>query len=155
MGKTQAIAALLVNVMTQYAERVIVPSIEDELTRRESFPSVRWSSWPDEAHWLRSHAIHGAEERVERLASARVLILDDLGRERIKVDYSQDYGASQLDYIVNSRYRMELSTIWTTNVRERDLVGLYGAAMFRRLNEPNPLIWVDDITPFNLPKRSK
>lgn len=153
IGKTQAIASVLMAVLNLWAERVIVPSIRDDYDRKR-FPSVRWACWPDEVHWLRSHAINGAEERIEQLAKADVLILDDLGRERIKGDYSQDWGASQLDYIVNSRYRAELPTIWTTNVRQTDLVGLYGAAMVRRLIEPNPMTWVDGLKPFNLPGRS-
>ena len=154
IGKTQAIASLLVSALIQFSERVIVPSIKSKWGKTEQFPSVRWSSWPDEAHWLRGHAINGAEDRVEWLAKAQVLILDDLGRERIKGDSSQDWGASQLDYIINTRYRAELPIIWTTNVRHADLVGIYGAAMVRRLIEPNPMTWVDGLKLFNLPKRS-
>jgi DNA replication protein DnaC len=154
IGKTQAVASLLKVALGRYAERVIVPSIEGQWDSRKRFPSVCWSSWPDEVHWLRTHAIAGAEDRVERLATAQLLVLDDLGRERIKGDYSQDWGASQLDYIVNARYRAELPTIWTTNVRQADLVRLYGAAMVRRLIEPNPLVWVEGLKPFNLPGRS-
>ena len=153
IGKTQAIASVLRAALNQWADRVIVPSIRNEYDQRKAFPSIRWSCWPDEVHWLRSHAINGAEERVDHLATAQLLILDDLGRERIKGDYSQDWGASQLDFIVNSRYRAELPIIWTTNVRQSDLVGLYGAAMVRRLIEPNPMIWVDGLKPFNLPGR--
>lgn len=154
IGKTQAIASVLVDVLGQWAERVIVPTIQDEFDQRKRFPSVRWSCWPDEVHWLRSHAVNGAEERVERLATASLLVLDDLGRERIKGDYSQDWGASQLDHIINARYRAELPIIWTTNIRQADLVGLYGAATVRRLIEPNPMTWVDGLRPFNLPVRS-
>ncbi|WP_243286041.1 hypothetical protein [Geothrix terrae] len=91
---------------------------------------------------------------MEALANASLLILDDLGRERIKGDYSQDWGASQLDYIVNMRYREERPIIWTTNVRQTDLVRLYGAALVRRLVEPNPMVWVEGLKPFNIPGRS-
>lgn len=153
IGKTQAVASLLRVALSRYAERVIVPSIKSRWDARERFPSVCWSSWPDEVHWLRANALGGAEDRVDRLATARLLVLDDLGRERIKGDYSQDWGASQLDYIVNTRYRAELPTIWTTNVRQADLVRLYGAAMVRRLIEPNPLVWVEGLKPFNIPRR--
>lgn len=152
IGKTQAIASTLLDALGQWAERVIVPSIKSEYEQGKRFPAVRWSCWPDEVHWLRSHAINGAEVRVECLAKAGLLVLDDLGRERIKGDYSQDWGASQLDYVIDYRYRAELPIIWTTNVRQADLVGLYGAATVRRLIEPNPMIWVDGLKPFNLPR---
>ncbi len=155
VGKTQAVASIVKDALAGYAEREIIPALKDELDLyQDLFPSVRWSSWPDEAHWLRSHAINGAEERVEALANASLLILDDLGRERIKGDYSQDWGASQLDYIVNMRYREERPIIWTTNVRQTDLVRLYGAALVRRLVEPNPMVWVEGLKPFNIPGRS-
>ena len=154
IGKTQAIAALLIEGLTQWSERVIVPSIQGQWDSRKTFPAVRWSSWPDEVHWLRSNAVNGAEERVERLATAHLLVLDDLGRERIKGSYTEDWGASQLDHIINSRYRAELPTIWTTNVSQVDLVRLYGAATVRRLIEPNPPSWVSGLKPFNLPGRS-
>jgi DNA replication protein DnaC len=153
IGKTQAVAAFVIALMFGCAEEKIVPSITAEGTFRMRFPSVSWSSWPDETHWLRSHAFNGAGERVDQLATSSLLILDDLGRERVKSPYTQDYAASQLDYIVNSRYRDELPTIWTTNLREGSLVELYGASMVRRLIEPNPLAWVSDLTPFNTQKR--
>ena len=155
IGKTQAIAAMLIKAMFHYANHIIIPSINPDLNSMRGFPSIRWACWPDELHWLRSNAIHGATERVEGLAMVQLLVLDDLGRERIKGGYTEDYGASQLDFIVNSRYRSGLPTIWTTNVREADLVGLYGAAMFRRLNEPNPLNWVDGLKPFHHPPTAR
>ncbi len=156
VGKTQAVASIVKEALAGYAEREIIPTLIDEHSLYgRLFPKVRWSSWPDEVHWLRSHAINGAEERVDDLANASVLVLDDLGRERIKGDYSQDYGASHLDYIVNRRYREERPIIWTTNVRQADLVGLYGAALVRRLVEPNPMVWVEGLKPFNTPGRSE
>jgi hypothetical protein len=154
IGKTQAIASLVIGLMARYAERVIVPSITGEDTFHKRFPTIKWSCWPDETHWLRSHAINGAVDRVDQLATTALLILDDLGRERIKGPYNQDHVASQLDYIVNSRYRNELPTIWTTNLREGALVELYGASMVRRLTELNPLIWISDLAPFSTQKRS-
>ena len=153
IGKTQAVAGLLIQGLVTFGRTEIEPNILESGERRKNFPCVCWSSWVDEVHWLRSHAISGAEDRVGRLATASVLVLDDLGRERIKGDYTQDYGTSQLDFIINSRYRAGLSTIWTTNVPIEDLVTLYGAAMVRRLNEPNPMVWVKDHMPFNRIKR--
>jgi hypothetical protein len=150
IGKTQAIAALVIKALTE-GTKALEPDPSD-LWRFHGKrpPSICcWSCWQSELPWLRSHMTHGAQERVDRLASAAVLILDDLGRERMKSDNCQDWGVSQLDYIVNTRYRMDLPTIWTTNIREVDLFRLYGAPLVRRLIEPNPLIWVEGLKPFH------
>ena len=137
-GKTMALAALLRAHLQAWAKNELP-------TRGNVHPDwFRWSSWPDEVNWLRAHAIDGcATERIEELSLVRLLFLDDLGRERIKGSYAEDWAASQLDVIVNARYRNEKVTIWTTNVTEADLVSLYGAAMVRRLTADNPLIWME------------
>jgi hypothetical protein len=137
-GKTMALAAILRAHLGAWAQCELP-------ARGRVMPDwFRWSSWPDEVNWLRSHAIDGnGAERIEELATVRLLFLDDLGRERIKGSYSDDWAASQLDTIVNRRYREEKVTIWTTNVKEVDLVNLYGAAMVRRLTADNPLIWME------------
>lgn len=142
-GKTMAVAAILRHAAGVQA-RAYQPA------RGQAFGGalrgVRWASWPDTVSWLRSHAIDpAAPERIEELSSAPLLILDDLGRERIKGSYIEDWAASQLDAIVNHRYRHELPILWTTNVTEEDLVGLYGAAMLRRLAADNPLVWLPNL----------
>lgn len=142
-GKTMAVAAIIKSCIVAWAKQRILTK-EIPCPSGEDWPkSIIWSSWPDEVQWLRSNAISpDAPERVERLSSVQILILDDLGRERIKGSYSDDWAASQLDSVVNSRYRDEMVTIWTTNVTEEDLVSLYGAALMRRLTADNPLIWI-------------
>jgi DNA replication protein DnaC len=55
-----------------------------------------------------------------------------------------DWAASQLDRIVNHRYREMKPIVWTTNLREVELVGLYGAALVSRLCEDNPLTWIEN-----------
>jgi len=142
-GKTMAVAAIIKN-MAIYQTKAYKPK------RQHSFGGplrgTQWASWPDEVAWLRAHAIDPqAPERVKDLSECDLLILDDLGRERIKGNYSDDWAASQLDQIINHRYRGELPTIWTTNVTEVDLVNLYGAAMLRRLTADNPLIWLQNL----------
>ena len=150
IGKTQAISAYLQQAMISHSDRVIIPTIKGHESRYNNpFPPVRWSCWPEEVYWLRSHAVNGADNRIQRLASAAVLVLDDLGRERIKTDFTSDWATSQLDHIVNHRYRMRLPIIWTTNVAEDDLIDLYGAPMYRRLIEPNPLSWISETKPFH------
>ena len=138
-GKTMALAAILKHHLQTWAKR------EVPVRGRIRPDWFRWVSWPDEVNWLRGHAIDGGPERVAELAEIRLLILDDLGRERIKGSYTDDWAASQLDTIINARFREERITLWTTNVREADLVNLYGAAMMRRLTADNPLTWVENL----------
>lgn len=153
IGKTMALVAGLKRISSLYAEEKIIPSLDGRGTEK-SFFSFQWSCWPSEVHWLRSHAINGADERADELATARVLVLDDLGRERIKGDFTQDYAFSHLDYIITERYRNGMPTVWTTNLKVPDLAQLYGAPTLRRLIEPNPLVWVEGLKPFNLPGRT-
>ncbi len=154
IGKTQALSALLIEGLITYSERKMVPKITHIGCDRPGFPSVKWSSWPNEVVWLRSH-IDWADERVEALAKAPLLILDDIGNERRKgTDYTNDYGASLFAHIVDTRYRSNLPTIWSTNVRKGDLLDLLGAATLRRLDEPSPLSWIDGVAPFHCARKS-
>jgi hypothetical protein len=142
-GKTMAIAAILKACGASQAKN---HKVKPHHPFGGPLRGMVWASWPDEVSWLRSNAISpDAPIRVKELAQAELLILDDLGRERIKGNYSDDWAASQLDTVINHRYRGELPTIWTTNVTEMDLVNLYGAAMLRRLTADNPLIWIPDL----------
>ena len=84
-------------------------------------------------------------ERILALQTVPLLILDDLGRERIRGSYAEDWAASQLDGIINHRYRHEMPILWTTNVPAAHLVVLYGSALVSRLTGDNPLIWFNDL----------
>ena len=139
-GKTMALAAILRRHLEAWARKTVP-------TRGRVLPDwFTWVCWPDEVQWLRAHAIADTTtDRLDALANVPLLILDDLGRERIKGSYADDWAASQLDFVVNSRYREELVTLWTTNVREVDLVSLYGAALMRRLTAENPLTWIENL----------
>lgn len=139
-GKTMAVAAILRRHVEAWAKSTIPEKGRVEPT------GIKWVSWPDEVQWLRAHAIDDSTpDRLDALANVPLLILDDLGRERIKGSYADDWAASQLDFVVNSRYREELVTLWTTNVREVDLASLYGGALMRRLTAENPLTWIENL----------
>jgi DNA replication protein DnaC len=139
-GKTMALAAILRRHLEAWAKNTV------PLKGKVEPYWFRWVCWPDEVQWLRSHAIaDGTTDRLDALANVPLLILDDLGRERIKGSYAEDWAASQLDFVVNSRYREELVTLWTTNVREVDLAALYGGALMRRLTAENPLTWIENL----------
>ena len=150
-GKTMAVAALL-KVMIKKRLRWWAETLPERVAKEphHSHPvpphGIRWISWPDTVTWLRAHAVDGqAETLLEQVEGVRLLVLDDLGRERIKGSYLEDWAASQLDRVVNHRYREMLPTIWTTNLREEQLTAIYGAALLSRLVEDAPLIWLDGI----------
>jgi hypothetical protein len=149
-GKTMALAAIMRAFQKAYrlawADRLV------ERTRKHPGKTINfhhravWLTWPDAVTTLRAHAIDGEAERIlERAESAPLLILDDLGRERMKGNYLEDWAASQLDRVINRRYRDELPTLWTTNLTELQLTEIYGAALVSRLTEDAPLIWLDKL----------
>jgi hypothetical protein len=150
-GKTMALAAILRGFQRAYRKAYIVRLVEEtwkygkEANVKFHHQAV-WLSWPDSVTAIRVHAIDGGAERIlERAESAPLLVLDDLGRERIKGAYVDDFAASQLDRLVNHRYREELPTLWTTNLTELQLTEIYGAALVSRLTEDAPLIWLDKL----------
>lgn len=104
----------------------------------------RWVDWPRMAHELRTYAVVDSEwvrRTVESLSKVPVLVLDDLGAERRKGDYQDDYAASELDYIVASaRYRGCLPTWYTTNLDAAALSKFYGARFTSRLVSESPLL---------------
>jgi DNA replication protein DnaC len=149
-GKTMAIAAIIRGFLRQYrsawadqlAERTRASEI-DEITFD---PQVHWLDWPDTVTTIRTHAIDGKAEQILEIAeTAPLLVLDDLGRERVRGSYVDDFAASQLDRIVSRRYRAELPILWTTNLSEIDLTSIYGAALVSRLIEDAPLYWIDGL----------
>lgn len=154
-GKSMAVAAILRGFLRArlqvHADKLpewVKANPSMKLTRKLG---VVWLCWPDTVTLLRAHAVEDlAEDLLARAESSPLLVLDDLGRERIKGSYVDDWAASQLDRIINHRYRNELPTLWTTNVHEDALVGIYGAALISRLIEDAPLAWVDGLPSMRL-----
>lgn len=150
-GKTMALACIMRQYATARRRSFILGLAErtkahPEKTFALGCPPIVWIHWPDTVTTLRAHAIDGeAEAILERAETAPLLILDDLGRERIKGSYLEDWAASQLDRIVNHRYREELPTIWTSNLKETVLTGIYGAALISRLTEDAPLVCLEGL----------
>lgn len=103
-----------------------------------------WVDWPRMAHELRTFAVARPEwvaNQVKTMSRANVLILDDLGSERRKGDYQDDYAAAELDFVVaSSRYRAMLPTWYTTNLSLEKLAGFYGARFASRLVSESPLV---------------
>lgn len=136
-GKTSAMAALLRDWLRAREVRRVraggpPPSPRDSI--------LKWENWPTTVAWLRQN---GTDPRLadvlETLKRIPVLFLDDLGSERIKGSYVEDFAASQLDAVVDARYRWERPTFYTTNLDLPGLVGFYGARLVSRLCGDNPL----------------
>jgi len=95
----------------------------------------RWLSWPTASVALKSGWKNGEDPLafMNRYAQPKMLFLDDLGRERVKGSYTEDYSVSILDKIVDARSRAGLPIFWTSNVSLEDLNGIYGSAFMSRL----------------------
>lgn len=142
-GKTCAIVSALKLGAQAFARRE-APTKGNRAVYGQALAFV---NWPDEVTAIRRAATDPkTAERLDHLAAVPLLVLDDLGKERIKGSYTEDWAASQLDGIISARYRHERPTLWTTNVPEAELAAIYGAALLARLTADNPLTWVDGLT---------
>jgi DNA replication protein DnaC len=74
---------------------------------------------------------------LERYARASVLILDDLGREKVT-----DWATERLYVLVNARYGDLLPTIATSNLRPNELAKSGYEPIVRRLLDGRPAIWL-------------
>lgn len=152
-GKTGAVAATVIAMIEKDLERVVT-QMEPWFDPREGtiFPSspLCWISWPETVNHIRvlsngDQGIGKADEIVRRMARSRWLVLDDLGAERIRGDYADDWATTQLDLVIDERYN-ELRPIWfTTSLTKREFGGRYGRRMIDRLAPENPMIEVGQI----------
>jgi hypothetical protein len=141
-GKTSAMAAIL----RAYLQAREVARVNEggEPNPCPGAAGLRWRSWPSTVALLRSRAtVDGfVETTVNDMIQADILFLDDLGSERIKGSYVEDFAASQLDVVVDERYRREAPTFYTTNLDMGGLIEFYGARLVSRLCGDNPLVIV-------------
>jgi len=116
--------------------------------KRAMRPFMAWARWPETVNEFRVTAAvreAGLAEiaaTVDRLSEVEVLVIDDLGAERLKGDYAEDWATSQLDLIVDRRYNDMKPTMYTTNLARRELMERYGSRLFSRLVGENPLFEV-------------
>jgi DNA replication protein DnaC len=78
----------------------------------------------------------------ERAGSVDLLVLDDLGAERLLSDERGDWMRDRLYALVDRRYRRKLPILATTNSSDEDIEERLGARIFRRLMamlEPVPI----------------
>lgn len=139
-GKTGAIAVCVHRLMAARLERELARVGSDALT-----PFLLWLSWPDTVNRLRIFSTgDGGIAEVDRFVAQAIeieaLVLDDVGAERLKGSYFEDWSASQLDLIIDARHRADRPTWFTTTLAREELIARYGARLFSRLVGQNPLV---------------
>lgn len=146
-GKTSAVAAILKAYIRAREEARVHAGGHVPNDYLNYTSPLAWTCWPSAVAVLRTRAtVEGYVERtIDRLINAQVLFLDDLGSERIKGSYVEDFAASQLDVVVDERYRDERPTFYTTNLDFNGMVAFYGARMVSRLCGDNPLYVVEGL----------
>lgn len=143
-GKTFALAAAFRD-MAAARWRLWGPTEGLRATRRW----LCWLHWPEATNRMRVEATKdGGLERVEnwvaRWADVECLMLDDMGAERMRTEYGEDWATAQLDLLVDSRYNNLRPTWWTTNLHPDEFMERYGARLFSRLCGANALVRVPD-----------
>jgi hypothetical protein len=149
IGKTMAVAALLKKGLYSLVSGRVdlltdLPSPGSENSRWWAVGRLRWASWPERAAWMKGRISiddhRGVEEWVLQACSTPLLILDDLGRERMRGSYQEDFSAGHLDRIIDARSREQLPVFWTSNLDVPGLIAFYGSAMTSRLLGLAPVI---------------
>lgn len=148
-GKSMALAAMVKGMVHAVLRRNLEKGMDPWVPQGRN--AILWISWADESAFFRAHATSEAVERkILAACTVPLLILDDLGRERIKGAYTEDWVINQLDRIITSRNREALPTLWTTNVQAPAMVDLYGGAFVDRLLQDNPMTWVPGLKSLRL-----
>lgn len=159
IGKSSFWVALIKRMLAEYVSDQVRADDAMGVTHDHKITGDwAWSNWKTTVAWARQNIAfndHPVDRHLDRLSRVPLLVLDDLGRERIKGgDYAQDYGTDLLDLVVDARYRAELPILWTSNLRVPELNDTYGSALVRRLVEPNPPVWIDGLKSFQSQRRS-
>jgi DNA replication protein DnaC len=142
VGKTGALAALMGRCMRARLERTLPEAGASALS-----PWLLWCSWPEAVNRMRvgstrDGGIQDTEEFIEQAIAIEVLVLDDLGAERIRGSYVDDWAASQLDLVIDGRYRNDRRTWFTTGLEPGELMTKYGRRLTSRLLGDNDLVEV-------------
>lgn len=136
-GKTMALAAVM---MTHARHRILAEA--PRLGKKATRGWLRWVRWPERVNTMRMQAGEQMQEvnRFITLAqNAPMLVLDDLGAERMRTGYADDWSASILDSIIDHRHNVMLPTWWTTNLDAREFIARYGSRLYSRIAGDNPL----------------
>jgi DNA replication protein DnaC len=109
---------------------------------------LAWRRWPEVTSEVRVIAAREqggyaeAETMMKRLATVPALVLDDLGGERMRAEYEDDWVASMLDLLIDRRHNAMLPTWYTTNLARNEFMDRYGARLLSRLCGENTLVTV-------------
>lgn len=154
-GKTFALAALL-KVMAQNRWLRLAPT--HGLMAKKQF--ARWVRWPEVVAQFRMAAMRdGGHDAVERMvdewSEVEVLVVDDLGAERVKASYSEEWTSSLLDLVVDRRYNEMRPTWWTANLTPEEFGQRYGSRLWSRLTGQNPAMVVPSVPDLRVVEGSK
>lgn len=152
-GKSGTLAALMIACAhAQYAQGLLQTKLESSPYGGYIYPPIvfRWCSWPETVNRFRvmsakNGGVDDVAALVDEIADAPMLVLDDLGSERIRGEYTDDWATTQLDLIIDRRYNARLATWYTTSLEMDDLIRRYGRRMLERLWNENPLIQVGNL----------
>jgi len=138
LGKTQAIAAfvregLLQNAVNSFPFRPLPKELTTITWMNVPLTVSRWRLWGISPQ---------VAEDIHRAQNAKLLILDDLGREVDKAGVGKDVATGHIDAIITHRDREGRPTIWTSNLDEDELLERYETPLYRRLTRLNPMKWV-------------
>lgn len=78
----------------------------------------------------KSYKDHNEQDHLENAAQANILILDDIGNEKMT-----DWAREQIYLLINERYENRKFTIITSNANLKDLEGRIGGAAMSRIHE--------------------
>lgn len=142
IGKTMCVAALMIRRTATILERAIqtatAPPEGAADVRWHAAANFVWLNWPEHAARLKAKVMESqgsaaVEAFALRGSNAAVLVLDDIGRERLSKAYDEDYSFAILDRMVDARSRARRPTLWTSNLSPDKLASRYGAALASRL----------------------
>ncbi len=102
-----------------------------------------WVHWPQAAEEMKRLALGGdmGASWSARARAAAVLVLDDLGRERVKGE--ADFSRAILVEVLDHRERYRLPVVWTSNASADELAAIYRGPLASRLLGTWPPFRVD------------
>lgn len=148
IGKTMCLAAMIrFRVDAQLRVQLILLKTTPDPSGAHWYDvaAFRWINWPETSAWMKSSVMmdkgtQQIEQLVQQMSVTPLLVLDDVGRERLAKAYDEDYANGMLDRVVDVRSRERRATLWTSNLAPEHLAKRYGAALTSRLLGMAPAI---------------
>jgi len=115
---------------------------EFKWTKRNASKEISWVYWPDAHEDLQLSASKDNYQLLDlhhpqKLKECKLLVLDDLGRERLRPG-AESYANGLLSSVITHRDDYNKPTIWTSNLDAPTLIGLYGIPLIDRLVRLSP-----------------